>query len=73
MLAELLHRPFHGSYARIVDAGAPLTVEAPEHDEVLEVPVDDGRLLAFQRLGRHTEALGIKTVVTGSLQNHLRR
>lgn len=73
MLAELLHRPLHWSHARVVDAGTAFLVEASEHHEVLEVPVDDGRLLAVEGFGTHAEPLGVEAVVAGSPENHLCR
>ena len=58
LFPELLHRPLDHTSAGVVQTGISLAVETSEHNEMPEVPMDDGGLHAFECLCRHTLTMG---------------
>ena len=70
--AKLVHRPFRRTCAGIIQTGTALAIEATKHNEMIKVPMDNSRLLAFQGFGRHTKTLCLETIASGSMKYALR-
>ena len=72
-LAELLHRNAVYAPRRVIQIG-PVTLEPIQHNEVIELPMNDAGKCSFfpQLLRLITKALGCEAVISRGLQ-HIHR